>query len=80
MVRSSGPLARELQLLFIACETIFGENRDTESSSKHSLWSFRLTIRVDRSLAWETAEVNCLSKAVATSTLRVRDLEEKVMG
>ena len=32
MVRSSGPEAKELPLLLIACETISGEKRDTELS------------------------------------------------
>ena len=39
-----------------------------------------MTIRADGSLVWETAEVNCLAKAVAIDALRVRDLEEEVMG
>ena len=44
MVRSSGPAAREFPLYFIACETISRNKRDTELSSGHFLWSFRLTI------------------------------------
>ena len=56
------------------------ESVHPELSGGHSLWSFRLTIRVDGSLTWETAEVNCLAKAVDTFTLRVWNLEEKVMG
>ena len=49
-------------------------------SSGYSLRSFRLIIRVDGSLVWDTAQVICLATAVVISTLRVRDLEEKVMG
>ena len=60
-MRLSGPAAREFPLFLIACETIPGEKQDTELSSRHSLWSFRMTIR-------------------AIFTLRVRDLDEKVMG
>ena len=33
----------------------------------------------DNPLVWETAEVNCLAKAIAISRLGVRDLKEKVM-
>ena len=44
------------------------------------LLSMCLIIRAVGSMAWETAEVNCSAKAVAISTLRVRDLEEKMMG
>ena len=44
------------------------------------LMELTLTIRTDGSLVWETAEVNCLAKAVTISMLRVRDFEEKVMG
>ena len=80
MVRPSGPAVLELPLFLIACETISGEKRGAELSRGHSLRSFRLTIRVDGSLVWETAEVNCSAKAVAISRLRVRVLEEKVMG
>ena len=49
-------------------------------SSGHSLRSSRLTIRVDGSLVWGTIEVNFLAKVVAISRLRVRVLDEKVMG
>ena len=45
-----------------------------------ALRSLRLTILTDGSLEWGTEEVNCSAKAVAISLLRVRDLEEKVMG
>ena len=44
------------------------------------LRSFRLKILADRSLVFGTAKVNCLAKAIAIYTLRVRDLEKKVMG
>ena len=80
MVRSFGPVARELPLFLIACKTMSGEMRDTQLSSGHSLWSFRLRIRADGSLVWETTEVNRLTKAVAISKLRLRDLEENVIG
>ena len=78
-MRSSGPAARELSLFIIACETISGEKRDTVLSSGHSLRSFHLTIRVDESLVWETAEVNCLAEVVAISKLQMRGSEEKLM-
>ena len=71
MVRSSKPAARELPLLLIFSETISRKKRGTELSSGHSLWSFNLTIWVDGSLVWETAEVNCLAKSIAISPLRV---------
>ena len=72
---------KRIAAVFIECETISGrEKLDTELSSGHSLGSFRLTIRADESLVWDTAKVNCSAKAVAISTLRMRDLEEKVMG
>ena len=67
MVRSSGPVAVELPLFLIACKTISGEKRGVELSRRHSLRSFRLT-----------SEGNCLAKAV--SRMRVRVLEEKVIG
>ena len=35
---------------------------------------------MDWLLVWKSAEVNCLAKAVAISRLRVKVLEEKVMG
>ena len=79
MARSSEPAARELPSFLIACEIISGEKRDNELPSGHSLWSFRLIIRADGSLVWDTAQVICLAKTVAISTLRVRDSEEKVM-
>ena len=79
-MRSSGIAARELLLFLIACGTISGEKRDTELSSEHFLWNFHLTIRVGRMPVWETSEMNCLAKAVVISTLRVRDLEERVIG
>ena len=80
MVRSSGPAAGELPLFFIACKTISGEKRDTELSRGHALWMFCLTIRADESLISETADVNCLAKAVTFSTLQVRDLEKKMVS
>ena len=82
MVIASGPASRELPLFLIACESISGEKRDIKLSSGHSLRNFRLTIRADGSLVWETAEVNCSAKSVAIyiHTLRVRDLEEKMMS
>ena len=82
MTSSSGPAVRELPPFLKACETISVEKRKTDSSSRHSLWSFRLTIRADGSLEWGIGEVNCLAEAVVISPLRVRDLEleVKVMG
>ena len=80
MERSYGPAARKLSMFLIACETISGEKRGTELSSRQSLRSFHLTIRVDGSLVWDRAEVNCLGKAVAIYRLRMRVLEEKLMG
>ena len=79
MVRPSAPMAKELPLVLIACETIC-EKRGAGLSSGQSLRSFRLAIRADGPLEWDTAEVKCLAKAVAISTLRVRDLDENVMG
>ena len=76
MLRPSGPTARELTLFLIACETIPGERQDTELTSGHSLSSFRLAIQADG--RWNG--VNCLAKAVVISSLRVRNLEGKVMG
>ena len=80
MVRPSGPALLELPLSLIACATISGVNRGVDIPRRHSLRSFRLTIRVDGSLVWGTIEVNCLAKAVAISRLRVRVLDEEVMG
>ena len=80
MVVSSGPVASELPLVLIARKKISGEERDTDLSSEHSLWSFCLTNRVDGLLDLGRGEVNCLTKAAAISPLRVRDLEDKVMG
>ena len=48
VIWSSG---KRIATVFTACETISGENRDTELSSGHSLRSFRLTIRAEGSLA-----------------------------
>ena len=80
MVRPSGPVLLELPLILKACTTISGEKLCVELASGHSLRSSSLTIRVDESLVWGTIGVNCLAKAVAISRLRVRVLEEKVMG
>ena len=69
-----------MNTVFNSLRKISGQKRDTDLSSGHSLWNFRLIIRADGSLVWETAKVNCLAKYVAISTLRVRDLEEKCDG
>ena len=68
---------KRIAAVLIPCETISVKKRDTELSSGHFLWSFGLTIRVDGSLLWKTAEVNCLAKDVVISTLRVRNLEKR---
>ena len=67
MLRLPGPAVLEFPLFLIACKTISGEKRGVELSRRHSLRSFRLT-----------SEGNCLAKAV--SRMRVRVLEEKVIG
>ena len=54
--------------------------RGAELSSGHFLRRSRLTIQVDGSLVWGTIEVNYSAEAVAISRLRVRVLDEKVMG
>ena len=69
---------QKVRHLRTTCETISGEKRDNELSTGHSLRSFRLTIRAGVSLEWWTGEMNCLSKAVVTSPLWVRDLEGNV--
>ena len=55
------------------CCNIIILKRDTELSSGHFLGSFRMTVRTDGALEWGTGEVNCLTKAVVISSLRVRD-------
>ena len=54
-----------------------GEKRDTELSSRHSLRSFRFTIRAAGSLVMGRGEMKCIAKAVAISPLRVKDMEER---
>ena len=78
--RQKVPRGKILEPFLIACAAISGEKRGVELSSGHSLRSSRLIIRVDGSLVWGTIEVNCLAKTAAISRLRVRVLDEKVMG
>ena len=58
MVRSSGLAATELPLFLIDCETISGDERDTEISSGHSSRSFHLTIRADGLLEYDKVKMN----------------------
>ena len=68
MVRPCGPAAREFPLFLIACETISGEKREFPLDN------------LDVWVAEMQGGENCLAKAVAIFSLRVRDLEEKMMG
>ena len=69
MVRSSGPATRKLPLFLIACE----KNIRREAGYRIIKWKLLVEFPPDNP-AWETAQVNCLAKTIAISTLRVRDL------